>query len=132
MDAKTEQDYVEMLTLPTLGYCLSLISITIAMVVSWIEEKPGEDGLELSAEESSDEEASEINKGEFNLETTIDPDFVDPKYEFFSLWKWYTVLYQVTVVIEICVIILWGLVPLIPVEQYTGESKTDIKIDQED
>ena len=66
----------------------------MAMVVSWVEEKAGEDGMELSAEESSDEiDEPGTKRGDFILETTVDPDFVDPKHGLFQIWKWYTILF---------------------------------------
>ena len=43
-------DINELLTLPALGLILTLITITTAAIVSWVEEVAGEDGLELSDE----------------------------------------------------------------------------------
>lgn len=116
-------EWIEMMTLPNISMILSLLTFLIAAYVSWTEEKPGEDGLELSDEESSDEENN--NKGgQFVLETSIDDgEGGKPKYYIFVAWKWFTTLYQITFIVQIIVIILWGLEDLVPTDPEKGESK---------
>jgi hypothetical protein len=48
-------DLNELLTLPAFGLLLTLITMTMAAIVSWVEEVTGEDGLELS-DESEEED----------------------------------------------------------------------------
>jgi hypothetical protein len=49
---------VELLNMPAFGLVLTLVTITMAAIVSWVEEKPGEDGLELSDEESDEDDGA--------------------------------------------------------------------------
>lgn len=47
-------EWLEMLTLPNIGLQLTLLVMVMAAYVSWTEEVSGEDGLELSDDESSE------------------------------------------------------------------------------
>ena len=119
-------EWLELMTLPNIGLQLSVLTILMAAYVSWTEETTGEDGMQLSDEESSDEAQRNVG-GMFVLETSIDDgEGVKPKYHFFVVWKWFTILYQVTFVVELIVILLWNLESLVPTDPDKGESKIEI------
>jgi hypothetical protein len=63
----------------------------MAAYVSFAEEVTGEDGLELSDDESSED--NQVIGGTFVLETSIDDGDAKPKYNVFVIWKWFTLLY---------------------------------------
>jgi hypothetical protein len=107
-------EWLEMLTLPNIGLQLTLLVMVMAAYVSWTEEVSGEDGLELSDDESS-EGINQNMDGTFALETSIDDgEGSKPKYHLFVVWKWFTLLYQVAFVVELIVIILWKLGGIVP------------------
>lgn len=123
-------EWLELLMLPNLGLILTLLTIMIAAYISWSEEVTGEDGMVLDNEESS-EEVDKRNAGEFRLETSIDDGEEKPKYFIFAAWKWLTILYQISFIVQLIVIVLWGLEDLVPTTSDKNETKTEVKEDKE-
>lgn len=99
----------------------------MAAIVSWIEEVTGEDGLELSDESEEENQSNDP----YALDTSMDSGAVDPKYDFFSLWKWFTILFQLAFVIEGCIMILWAFGEFLPGDDSSTETKSEIKEDQD-
>jgi hypothetical protein len=70
-----------------------------------IEEEFGEDGLELDSEHT--ETDPDAPKPKFELEESKINE--DPKYSPFQKWKWYTITFQSSLVLQLCILSMWFL-----------------------
>jgi hypothetical protein len=88
--------------MPTLSLYLTWFCTIIAAYISWTEEEEGEDGMELESDES-DEKVSV----RFHMKKSPSDEEFDPKYSICLKWKWFTIFFEVAIIIQACVTFIW-------------------------